>query len=245
MDSAYASAYPDLYRRHWWWRVREHVLLRTLDSVLKDTARDNRILDVGCGAGLFFDALQRFGTVEGIESDPVALDSAGRWRESIFHGELNSAFRPAAPYDAILMLDVLEHVPEPEQLLMDARALLNSDGRLVITVPAFNWLWTRHDDLNHHLRRYSTRQLRRVIQDAGLVVIESTYLFQSLVPLKALVRMKETLFPGDPEVPSIPARWLNTALQKWFWAEYTVARWLPFGTSLMVVAALPNGGHEP
>ena len=245
MDSTYASAYPDLYRRHWWWRTRERVLLRTLDSVLKDTPRDVRILDVGCGAGLFFDALQRFGTVEGIESDPLALEGAGRWRESIFHGELNSSFRPAASYDAILMLDILEHVPEPEQLLVHARGLLNPGGRVVITVPAFNWLWTRHDDLNHHLRRYSRRQLRHVIQGAGLTVIDSTYLFPSLVPLKALVRIKEALVAGDPEVPGIPRQPLNAALQKWLFAEYAVARWLPFGTSLMAIAALPLGGHEP
>jgi len=240
MDSAYAAAYPELYRRHWWWRVREQILLRRLSSIFDGATQDVRILDVGCGAGLFFDALQQFGTVEGIESDPVALDRSGRWRGNIFQGELDSSFRPAAPYDAILMLDVLEHVPEPGQLLVDARGLLKPHGRLVITVPAFNWLWTRHDEINHHLRRYSSAQLRRVVQGAGLVVTDSTYLFQSLVVPKALVRLKETLFPGDPEVPAMPATRVNAALQKWLLTEYAFAAWLPFGTSLMLLAELPD-----
>lgn len=243
MDREYAAAYPELYRRHWWWRVREQILLRALSSLFEGATQDVRILDVGCGAGLFFDALQRFGTVEGIESDPVALEKAGRWRANIFQGELNASFQPAAPYDAILMLDILEHVPEPDQLLLHARKLLKPHGQLVITVPAFNWLWTRHDDINHHLRRYSSSQLRRVVHGAGLLMTDSTYLFQSLVVPKAVVRLKETLLPGHPEVPRIPEQTLNTALQKWFLAEYAVARWLPFGTSLMVLAKLP--GQEP
>ena len=68
MDARYAQAYPDLYRRHWWWRVREEILIRRI-AALRDGQKGARILDVGCGAGLFFDALERFGEVEGIESD--------------------------------------------------------------------------------------------------------------------------------------------------------------------------------
>jgi 2-polyprenyl-3-methyl-5-hydroxy-6-metoxy-1,4-benzoquinol methylase len=236
MDSHYAAAYPELYRRHWWWRVREQILLHTLDSLLAAGTRDRRILDVGCGAGLFFDALQAFGTVEGIESDPIALDNSGRWRGSIFEGELNASFRPVVPYDAILMLDILEHVPNPEQLVHDAKTLLKSHGWLVITVPAFNWLWTRHDDMNHHLRRYSSAQLRDVVEGAGLVVINSTYLFQALVVPKALVKLKERFLPGRPQVPRVPWNMLNLLLQRWFQAEHRFAGWLPFGSSLMLVA---------
>ena len=98
MDSAYAAAYPDLYRRHWWWRVREEILLRRLTSLFETLGHPARILDVGCGAGLFFDALQRFGQVEGIESDRSSVERAGKWREHIFAGELDDGFRPAAPY---------------------------------------------------------------------------------------------------------------------------------------------------
>ena len=75
MDSVYAAAYPELYRKHWWWRVREEILLETVARLLAGQSRA-RILDVGCGAGLFFDALDRFGHVEGIESDRSAIDSA-------------------------------------------------------------------------------------------------------------------------------------------------------------------------
>jgi 2-polyprenyl-3-methyl-5-hydroxy-6-metoxy-1,4-benzoquinol methylase len=93
MDSVYAEVYPELYRRHWWWRVREDILLRRIAALFEGSGRPARILDVGCGAGLFFDALQRFGHVEGIESDSRAVERAGRWRESIHVGELDASYR--------------------------------------------------------------------------------------------------------------------------------------------------------
>ena len=77
MDNVYAAAYPDLYRKHWWWRVREEILLDRIAALLRDVPRA-RILDVGCGAGLFFDALQRFGEVEGIESDATRCRERGK-----------------------------------------------------------------------------------------------------------------------------------------------------------------------
>ena len=237
MDSVYAAAYPELYRRHWWWRIREEILLRRIAALFEGGPGGVRILDVGCGAGLFFDALQRFGHVEGIESDPIALQQAGKWQDRIHLGQLDASFEPSAPYDAILMLDILEHLTEPERLVREAVRLLKPNGRVVITVPAFNWLWTRHDDLNHHVHRYTAAQMRATIRRAGLAVTDSTYLFQSLVVPKALVRLLETLLQKPPHVPGIPGEPVNSALQAWLRAEYAVARWLPFGTSLMVVAA--------
>ncbi|MEO5897264.1 MAG: class I SAM-dependent methyltransferase [Vicinamibacterales bacterium] len=240
MDSAYASAYPELYQRHWWWRVREEILLRRISPLLEGVGHSARILDVGCGAGLFFDALQRFGRVEGIESDHWAVENAGKWRSNIFEGQLDASFKPGLPYDAVLLLDILEHVQDPEQLLRDAGRLLTPAGRVVITVPAFNGLWTTHDDLNHHLRRYTAGRIRQTIANAGLVVADSTYLFQSLVAPKLLVRLRERLLASPASVPGIPAPPINSALQAWFRLEYAMASWLPFGTSLMVVARLPN-----
>jgi len=235
MDTAYAAAYERLYRHHWWWRTREAILLRTLADLL-DEARPGRILDVGCGAGLFFDALERFGHVEGIESDAELVQQSGRWRDRIRAGELDESFRPDAPFDMILMLDVLEHVNNPEQLLGLGARLLAPGGRIVITVPAFTSLWTSHDDLNHHLRRYTANQLRQTIRDTGLLVESTSYLFQSLVIPKLMVRVIERTRGGPPHVPRTPAPVVNNLLRRWFLAERRVSRWLPFGTSVMAVA---------
>ena len=236
MDSAYAAAYPDLYRRHWWWRAREAILLRQIAALTQGRRPPLRILDVGCGAGLFFDALQSFGHVEGIESDGSAVARAGKWRSRIHVGNLDASFKPAAPYDVILMLDVLEHVPRPGDVLRQSRAVLEPDGFVLVTVPAFNWLWTRHDELNHHVRRYTAAEMQEVVADAGLAPVHAKYFFQSLIVPKLVVRLREFLFSPAPSVPTIPASAINATLRRWCLAEYTVARWVPFGTSLMVVA---------
>ncbi len=237
MDATYAAAYARLYREHWWWRVREGILLRTIRQILGARSRDARILDVGCGAGLFFDALEAFGHVEGIEADRVAVEQSGRWRDRIHLGAL-ATFRSHAAYHLILLLDVLEHVEHPEILLRQGAAMLAPGAAVLVTVPAFDWLWTSHDDLNHHVKRYSAKEMRRLLRNAGFEVEETRYLFPSLVLPKLLIRAREALAPSSASVPRVPGRLLNRALAGWFRAETLIAGWLPFGSSLLVVARL-------
>ena len=236
MDVQYAAAYPELYRRHWWWRVREEILLQKIRRMLADVSRP-RILDVGCGAALFFDALQQLGHVEGIETDRAAVERSGRWRSRIVVGELDDSYEPDAPFDLILMLDVLEHVRDPGRLLQRAGEILTPGGCILVTAPAFNCLWTAHDDMNHHVTRYTARAMRRTIRRAGLAAVETHYMFQSLVVPKLLVRLREALTAGPARVPGIPPAAVNHAVQMWFRAEYVLAGWLPFGGSLLAVAA--------
>lgn len=237
MDASYTKAYADLYRRHWWWRVREAILLERIRDLLGNRAHEARILDVGCGAGLFFDALEQFGRVEGIESDPVAVAQSGRWRSRIHTGVVET-FTSDKPFDVILALDVVEHIRTPAVMLRHAARLLAADGRMVITTPAFNWLWTSHDRLNHHVKRYTAVEMRALIREAGLDPIDTRYLFQSLVVPKLLVRTMEALRPAPPALPKIPPASLNHALETWFRTEHAIAGWLPFGSSVMSIASV-------
>jgi SAM-dependent methyltransferase len=237
MEEAYTQAYAELYRTHWWWRVREGILLDKIREIAGNRTRDRRILDVGCGAGLFFDALEPFGHVEGVESDPLAVAQSGRWRSRIHLGGLDT-FAAEAPFDVILALDVVEHVEKPDTLLRQAAGFLARDGRMLITTPAFDWLWTSHDELNHHVRRYTAAEMRDLVRAAGLDPTETRYLFQSLIVPKLLVRAAEALRPSAASVPSVPPRAINRALETWFRAENALAGWLPFGGSVMAVASL-------
>jgi SAM-dependent methyltransferase len=233
VDPEYAAAYPRLYREHWWWRSRERILIEAIERLVRGMDAP-RILDVGCGAGLFFDVLGRFGLVEGVESDASAVEQSGRWRERIHVGELSAH---GDPMDLVLLLDILEHVPEPRALLATVASRLSPRGRVLITVPAFQCLWTSHDVLNHHVRRYTAGALRGDIEAAGLAQVESRYLFQSLVLPKLITRAVESLSPRAPCVPSIPPAPVNAAAQAWVRVEHAVFGWLPFGGSVMAVAA--------
>jgi SAM-dependent methyltransferase len=234
METRYAAIYPDLYRYHWWWRIRERMLLATVRRLVP--VAPVRILDVGCGGGLFFDKLQQFGEITGIESDASSIEPGNPWADRIILGELNAAYVPTAPFDLILMLDVIEHVTDPATLLAHAARILSDSGRLVVTVPAFQWLWTAHDDMNHHVKRYTAGDLRSVLEDSGLAVFETRYLFQSLVLPKLAVRFSENFGFREPDLPNIPGPRVSAALQRWFWTENRVLGWLPFGTSVLAIA---------
>ena len=242
MDAQYAAIYPTLYRNHWWWRVRERMLVKTLEQLVPEPPV--RILDVGCGAGLFFNTLQRFGDITGIESDVASVAPDNPWNDRIICGELDDAYAPPAPFDLTLMLDVLEHVPAAGALLRNARRILADSGRIVVTVPAFQWLWTAHDEMNHHVKRYTAHEISSLIRESGLVVTETRYLFQSLVVPKLAVRLSEAFRLRRPDVPSVPGRTVSAALQTWFWTEYNLLGRLPFGTSVLAIAEHPRSAER-
>ena len=219
MRSEYSAAYPGLYTSHWWWRVREKILLKTISGLLSNHHGAAKILDVGCGAGLFFDALSGYGDVHGVESDVSAVERSGRWRDRILVDELDDRFTRETPFDLILMLDVLEHVRDPQNLLRCAVDILAPGGRVLITVPAFRWLWTANDDMNEHITRYTAQEIQHVVHQAGLAVTSVSYLFQSLVMPKLAVRASEALMRRKARLPRVPAPALNSILQKWFRTE--------------------------
>ena len=238
MESQYVDAYAALYREHWWWRVRERILLARIRQLAGTRAGSLRILDIGCGAGLFFDALSALGHVDGIESDAAAVSQSGRWRDRIHLGSLES-YNAVAPFDIILILDVVEHIEAPLSFLRRVPELLAPSGHVIVTVPAFEWLWTSHDDLNHHVRRYTTSELQRLVDGAGLQTLETRYLFQSLVIPKLAVRAKEAVLGSSAEVPRVPSKGANEALKIWYRFEEAIAGWLPFGGSAMALAVHP------
>ncbi len=235
MDPAYGASYQELYRRHWWWRAREAAILGELRR-LRPAAGWRRLLDVGCGNGLFFDRLAEFGAVEGVEPDAALLDPAGPWRGAIHAVPFDDRFRPDHRFDVVLLLDVLEHLDRPAAALRHALSLLEPGGVVVITVPAFQWLWTRHDALNYHVRRYDRRSLRALAREAGLRIARERYLFQWLVPAKLLVRMAEAFRTGALTPPSVPPEPLNRLLTAATLLEQRITGVipLPFGSSLLV-----------
>jgi SAM-dependent methyltransferase len=234
VEREYSDAYAGLYRAHWWFRVREELLVETIRKY-RPPAGWGAILDVGCGDGLLFDRLAEFGAVEGVEPDAVVVST--RFRDRIHTLPFDDQFRPGKLYSLVLLLDVLEHLPDPAAALRRALELLAPEGRVIITLPAFQILWTNHDVLNHHLRRYTRRSFRELAASCGLALDEERYLFPSLFPAKLAARAAERLLRLPPRVPSIPPAWLNRALYRYSRREQRLAMAVPFpfGISLLLV----------
>jgi SAM-dependent methyltransferase len=235
VDSSYASVYRELYQRHWWWRAREIAVLRILRQQVP-AGGWHRVLDVGCGDGLLFGRLHEFAAeFEGVEPD---LRLLSRPNPNIHVGPFDATFRPGEPYDAILMLDVLEHMDNPVDALVRAQELLVPNGVLVITVPALMLLWTSHDVINHHRIRYSRQSFGEIAAAAGLQLILQRYLFQWTCPLKVVQGRLERLFGSRLDNPTVPPAGINGLLLGLSVVENWLASYLPFpfGSSLLVVA---------
>lgn len=236
MKESYALAYRRLYERHWWWRVREDLLLTELDR-LSPPQGFQTILDIGCGDGLFFDKLAAYGEVEGIEPNESLLSEGSKHRHQIHVGSFDSSFQPKKRYGLILLLDVLEHLPDAEKAIRHALSLLEPSGMVLVTVPAFNVLWTSHDDVNHHLERYTRRSFCRVANKCGLQVSRCRYFFFWLFPAKLVLRFTEFVFRRPPTIARVPPLFINWLLIVVCRLEESVLGRvpLPFGSSLLVV----------
>ena len=241
LDEAYASRYRDLYERHWWWRAREELVVREVERLLtRSPARERaRVLDVGCGDGFIFPRLEPLADVEGLEPDPRLSGDGGEHGGRLIHRTSLEAFEPSEQYSVVLMLDVLEHLPDPVTALRRCGELLRPDGRLLLTVPAFNALWTTHDDLNHHFIRYRRATLASVAGRAGFEVRRARYFFHWVFFAKLAVRAAESLHRPVPTPPSVPPAPVNRLLYGASRLEERLARplRLPFGSSLLAVCA--------
>jgi len=235
VDPNYSAYYRQLYENHWWFRMRERWVLQ----VLRQNCPANgwgSILDVGCGDGLLFDRLMEFGDVEGIETSREIVDPANPQFQKIHIGPFDDSFRPGKQYSLILLLDVLEHIPDPGAALRRCESLLKPGGSLVVTVPAFNVVWTNHDVLNHHMTRYRRATLLPLLQKAGFKIEDSAYWFQWTFPVKLAQRFTEKLFRLRPASPKTPLLAINRALRSLCSLEHAMLGplQLPFGTTLFV-----------
>lgn len=215
--------------------MRERWIVRALEKA-QPPGGWKTILDVGCGDGLFFDRLSEFGDVEGVEPASEIIDATAPHLHRIHRCPFDASFRPGKKYSLILLLDVLEHLSEPLDALRHCALLLEPEGLIFITVPAFNSVWTNHDAINHHKTRYRKATLFPLLRSAGLKIEDSAYWFHWTFPVKLAQRLIENAFHIAPRNPVIPGRLANRLL---CWAcslEHTVLGplRLPFGTSLVV-----------
>jgi SAM-dependent methyltransferase len=241
MDPAYAAVHAEEDRAHWWFLGRRAVILAEMARRLP--ASGVRLAELGCGSGGMLEALGRFGTAVGVEMDPTLRARARERGLDVRAGALPDTI-PLEPgrWDVVCHFDVLEHVDDEAGALAACRRLLAPGGRLFVTVPAYAWLWSRHDELLGHRRRYTARALRRAAERGGYAVERLTYFNTLLAPPIMAVRLARAALRGPGHDLDRPAPTLNRALAACFSAEARLLRWVspPFGISILLAARLPD-----
>ena len=224
---------------HWWYTARREILADyiTRYAGLKAGAR---ILEIGCGTGHNLPMLARFGDVDAIEIDEAARDIAserlGKPVGASPLPALEGVERSA--YDLIAVLDVVEHIADDVGALRAMAQCLAPGGHILIAVPAHRWMWSAHDVVNHHQRRYSKATLDKAIADAGLTHNGLRWFNSLLFPAAVAARLFGKLTGKDDSDDSPPAAPLNKAFDAIFRVErHLVGRVpLPPGLSIITLA---------
>ena len=240
MDAAAYSSMRDLQDEHWWFVGRRDFLRRAIARHAK-LPSDARIFEAGCGFGGNLPLLEEFGRVSAFEYDATARAyAASKTGVAVMPGALPDGIDIAgSDFDLIALLDVLEHIEDDTGSLKTLATGLAPGGKLLVTVPAYQWLFSKHDELHHHKRRYSKAQLERVLNDAGLSVHTIGYFNTLLFPAAVLQRLATRFGKSEATGDTLPTKPVNSLLSKIFSAESAVSSrfGLPFGLSLFAVAS--------
>lgn len=240
MQEDYSAEYLNLWKNHWWWQSRHELVMRAIRQLRKSRRKEAswEILDIGCGGGVAFDDFSRFGEVSGIEPDPLLAHAIPKWEPQIQQCFFNTKYQPESPFDLVLMLDVLEHIEHDEDALIALNQILSPEGFAIITVPALMSLWSAHDEVNHHFRRYTAANLETLLRSTGFKVHRLHYFFTWSLPLmflrKFLAKKQENY---SVKVPSWPMNGLFKSLSNF---ENLLRRfyiYLPIGSSLFAVVS--------
>lgn len=235
----------ELEKVYWWHIGRRAIIRAILKKYFRASAHQNEdrplLLDLGCGTGGNASLLKEFGDIIGVDNSPIALKIA-----------IKSGFTKLIPingarlpfknntFDCVAILDVLEHIKNDNGAISECKRVLKSDGFVILTVPAYQWLFSGHDEALNHKRRYLMKNLIRKMSDAGFQIHFRSYAITFLFPLMAIYRLIEkiskrkqkasyVIFPGSINN-------LFILLLKIEALAFKIGISFPFGTSIIICA---------
>ncbi|MBC6700483.1 class I SAM-dependent methyltransferase [Hymenobacter puniceus] len=248
MDLTYEQKYHQLEEAHWWFAGRRDAVRKLIQSLAIPTTAE--VLEIGCSGGplqqiLLADGYTHLTGIDISEKAIALAHTRGLANVSVMDGA-QLAFADNS-FDLLLASDVLEHIEEEAQAVREWCRVLRPGGRMIVFVPAFQMLWTRHDEVNHHFRRYTGTHLRQVLQQAGLQLERTSYWNSTLFFPTTAVRLLQRLLvrsrsdiPYTGDLKQLPP-WLNGLLSRLLKTENTILQHLPLpvGVSVFAIARKP------
>ncbi len=235
-------AYVELHRLeqdHWWYRGTRAVYRTLLRWAAPQPGAP--VLDVGCGSGGNLALLADWGPVVGLEPWRPALALAPPGRAALVQGAAEALPFADNTFGLVALLGVIEHVPDDTGLLREARRVCRPGGVALLLTSAFMFLWSRHDEANRHVRRYTARALRAKVEAAGFRIRRMSYQNCFLFPLALLTRTVQRLLPprGEAHLDMFPVpEPLNSLLAGLLALEGQLMRWAPLPVGVSLVAIL-------
>ncbi len=232
---------------HYWWFRGRRALVRSLLSRFRVWKEGDRILDIGCGTGATMTELEEYGWVTGLDRSMTALGFCRtRSLTSLVCTDAGDLPFRADTFDAVIALDLLEHVENDAEILREIERVVRPGGLVLLSVPAFRFLWSRHDEALHHVRRYRAAEIGARMRDAGFRILKISYaMFLLFLPI-ALYRLGERAFGSGNEPQTTLKRVPATVNRLLYGLLCLEARWLqvgtfPFGVSIVGVGYQREG----
>lgn len=201
MEKQYYQEYYELERKNWWFRVRNQILMERVATLLKGK-QSLKILNVGVATGSTSELLTQFGEVVSIEYDADCCEFAKeKTGLNIVQGSILELPFEDGSYDLVCAFDVIEHVKDDGKAVSELKRVCKSDGWVVVSVPAFMFLWSHHDVINHHYRRYTMSMLQEVFlkEKNGQIAYKSYFNSILFLPIAAFRLVSE----------AIPKKWIR------------------------------------
>jgi len=245
MEENFEKKYHDVETDHWWFKSRRKYLI----DLLKKIPKDSKILDVGCSSGVFLSDLEKLGfdsnNLYGIDiSEKAILNSKKNGLVNTFVMDAQNIIL-TEKFDIIVASDCLEHLKDDIQAIKNWKNLLKKDGKMYVFVPAFKSLWSYHDEVNMHFRRYTKQELKTKIENEDLEIIKSSYWnFFLFVPVY-IFRKISSLFNQKKSSESditIGNLFINKTLLQLLLFENKLLKSVnfPFGVSAFCIAKRKN-----
>ena len=248
MNKNYVAQYHRLETTHWWFLIREKIIAQVLKKYIPRPKYFLKILNVGAASGASSQWLSSLGGVISVENDPVFLDFLLSKKIPVINASIIALPFDDDSFDLICALDVLEHVADDTKAMAELIRVCKPGGKICITVPACLSLWSAHDEVNKHFRRYSKSELISLIDKGKNKLLYSTYFNTILFPVIFIVRKMGKLFrkKDNKEKSDFDYyktnRLLSAALKKIFGLEVFLLRFIkfPFGVSLLTLIEKGN-----
>jgi len=244
MDRAEFERNYQIESTYWWNIGRFHIVDAFTRRYIRPKPGD-RMLDLGAGTGATTRWLQKFGEVLAVDDSPLALAYCRKRGLKVTRSNMEHLKFRTSTIDAAFALDILEHVKDDRKALREIHRILKPGGKVLFTVPAYQWLFSEHDEVCHHQRRYTLGEMAHKVGEAGLRTVRKSYCITFLLfPLVALLHFRN-LFKSDRKIMAsvvpLPA-WLNLPLVWMLDLENLLLRFinLPFGVSVILLAEKPQ-----
>ena len=242
MDKAYEEKYHQIEEWNWWFIARRKSIL----SLLKNTGKKEKILDIGCAGGPLLNDLknQGFENASGADFSAEAVAKCKQRGLQAYQMDAHNLQFDTNSFDLLIASDSLEHLEFDEKALKNWHNILKPGGKLLVFVPAYMFLWSEHDAVNHHYRRYTKTELTQKLQQAGFNVKRSGYwnfmMFFPTSVFRILQQLKNKISPSKKPKDQLESfnPLINKVLINWLGIENGIFKIMPFpcGVSVFVEA---------